>query len=242
MIGRIEQNNELKGEETDRIRTSTLNEQEKAAAIARIDAQTSARNRLLAHEEAEIKHKQAVSDKAFNVAEAIEKGVIAVISALPKGPEYAAIVAASAAIEVAKIAATPIPPVPAYEKGTDYHPGGQMLVGEKGRELMIKPSGEMSLTPGIPTLMYGERGTKIIPNNKLFANSDMVNNVLLAQIFKQSAAQIESNETAAKMEELKTAIESAARAQISAIRKVSVRTIVNVDTKFPTYIEKRIKG
>lgn len=56
-----------------------------------------------------------------------------------------------------------------YAKGTPAggHPGGDAIVGEKGRELGILPNGRAFLTPGKDTFMPDlPRGTHIVPNRE----------------------------------------------------------------------------
>jgi hypothetical protein len=53
--------------------------------------------------------------------------------------------------------------VPQYEIGTDNHPGGLAIVGEKGSEL-ISTNGRLSLSPGMPTMMNLPKGTEVIPH------------------------------------------------------------------------------
>ena len=67
------------------------------------------------------------------------------------------------ALGALQIAAVLSEPMPQYAGGTDSSLAGPAIVGEKGRELKVDPSGKMSLTPGKPTLDYLKKGTKIVP-------------------------------------------------------------------------------
>lgn len=53
-----------------------------------------------------------------------------------------------------------------FFKGTDYAPEGLAWVGEQGRELVVDPSGQMTMTPNKATLTYLRRGTKVITNRE----------------------------------------------------------------------------
>lgn len=57
-------------------------------------------------------------------------------------------------------------PVRAYHSGTDGHPGGPMIVGDKyGRELVQFPDGRMWMSPDTDTLVPdAPKGTRVIPN------------------------------------------------------------------------------
>ena len=73
------------------------------------------------------------------------------------------LVATQGAMQLAALLSKPLP---AYEKGTpkEGHGGGLALVGEKRRELVITPSGQMFYTPNKPTIMDLPRDSHVIPN------------------------------------------------------------------------------
>ena len=53
---------------------------------------------------------------------------------------------------------------PAYAKGTDGHPGGNMTVNDgAGAEMVIRPNGQAFIPQGQNVTMYGEPGTQVIP-------------------------------------------------------------------------------
>ena len=56
--------------------------------------------------------------------------------------------------------------VPQYAKGTDGHPGGLAIVGEKGRELIKLPDGRSFISPEGDTLLNLPKGTHVIPNKE----------------------------------------------------------------------------
>jgi len=106
--------------------------------------------RKYAKKEQQLAYAQAIINIAQGVTKAIAQGGIL-------GLITGAIVAAAGAIQLNAIAAQK------FAKGTESSPEGPAIVGEKGRELRIEPSGKMSLTPGKPTLTNLEKGTKIYP-------------------------------------------------------------------------------
>lgn len=53
---------------------------------------------------------------------------------------------------------------PQYAKGTDGHPGGMAMIGEKGRELVQMPNGRSFISPGSHTMLNLPKGTQVIPN------------------------------------------------------------------------------
>ena len=95
---------------------------------------------------------------------------------------------------------------------------------------MITPGGKQILKPDKPTLMYGERGTKIIPH-------DEVNRMLLRDIYQQTAMHIEKNNDK-KFDELKEAVVLGSQAQVSAMKKIRNSIIVNVDSGLQAHYKK----
>lgn len=75
----------------------------------------------------------------------------------------AAIVGAMGAVQVATIAATPIP---SYAEGTKdgYHPGGKALVGDAGKREVVMFNGLAWITPDTPMLVDLPRGAKVFPD------------------------------------------------------------------------------
>lgn len=119
----------------------------------------------------EAQRKAAIYDKAVSATQAAIATALAVIKALadPGGFAGAALSIAAGiagAIQVAAILASPIPQF--FEGGTA--PGGPIIAGELGRELMISPTGKLSLTPNKATLMTNvPAGTEIIPSDETSA-------------------------------------------------------------------------
>jgi hypothetical protein len=136
-------NEKLKATEIDRINSSTLSEQDKAAKITVLNAQAQAQQNAIDLQKRKVQHDQAVADKAYNVAKATEEGIVATLAVI-ETPVLAALVAAASAVAVAKIIATP---VPAYEEGTDFHPGGAALLHHG--ELVTEPGKNPFLTSGV---------------------------------------------------------------------------------------------
>lgn len=53
-----------------------------------------------------------------------------------------------------------------YAKGTDNHPGGPAVIGEKGSELVNLPGGRSFLSPNSDTMLNLPKGTQVIPNKE----------------------------------------------------------------------------
>ncbi|MBX4188403.1 MAG: hypothetical protein KW793_04720, partial [Candidatus Doudnabacteria bacterium] len=166
----------------------------------KIELRSSARREQLEAKKKQIQTKSAQTEKALALFQAFIDGRAAVVAGLKEGgPVLAALYGVIAAINVAAIAAKPIPQ---FFKGTDNSPEGLAMVGEKGAELKIEPSGNVSLTPSVPTLDYLQAGTKIIPHNetmKMLALSGLGKDVMMQREQNQqvdlakSLKQIEKN-------------------------------------------------
>lgn len=148
--------------EINKIRLLPIAEQEKNKRIAELSAEQYAFNAELRRREVEERRRQMEFEKQAAIAQATIDGIAAVIKVIDK-PYLAAAIGAISAAKIAQMAATPIPQ---YYKGTLSSPEGLAWVGEKGPELKIGPKGDVSLTPGRPTLDYLEKGTQIIPADK----------------------------------------------------------------------------
>ena len=127
-------------------------------------AQKTAINEKYAKKEGELKRKEAIAQKAsslFSIALSTAEGVMKATAALmlPLIPFIIAAGAVQAATVMAK-------PIPQYASGVLSSPEGLAIVGERGHELMIDPSGNMDLSGDLAELAYLKQGTKIIPSDE----------------------------------------------------------------------------
>lgn len=143
-------------------------EQEKADRIAIINAKAQAQKDIIAQKQRQIEQKQAQFEKLRSIAGIIQntaQGVTSALAMFPPNPVLATIIGAIGAVQLARVLSTPIPK---YAKGTDHKPtSGAMIVGERGTELVVNPDGSSYLTPDSASLAWGEKGTKVIPHEKL---------------------------------------------------------------------------
>lgn len=112
--------------------------------------------------------KFAKFEKAAAILSAGLKGSLAVLNQLSSGDPYTAFGRAIAAGVVAgiEIAAIAVAPLPQYAEGTDFHPGGAAIVGEKGTEKISTPGGQSFYSPDRPTLVNLPVGAKVTPNDE----------------------------------------------------------------------------
>jgi hypothetical protein len=121
--------------------------------------QKTAINKKYADEEAKLKRKGAVADKVAALFEIAINTAVNISNTPLLTAFYIALGAAEAAVVISK-------PLPSYALGTHSAAGGLSVVGERGRELMISPSGQLGLTGESAELMDIQRGTKIIPSDE----------------------------------------------------------------------------
>lgn len=142
----------------------------KARAMAIIDAETASKQKAIQTQIAEEKTKQARADKIAAIAEIILNTAIGVSKTVGElgvfGIPTSSLVIALGALQLAKVAATPIPQF-AKGTGTGAHRGGLAIIGEKGIEGVHEPGKPTYYSPGVATLVNLPRGTKITPNHML---------------------------------------------------------------------------
>lgn len=159
-----EANQEAGDQEQERIsqlvEKKVITEEEGEARKRAAEAQTAKKNEELEKKKAALLRKQAIFQKATDLAQAGIATALAVTQALPN-LVLAAIAGAMGAINIATIAATPIPK---YARGTDYHPGGPAIVGDGGRPEVISFNGSAWLTPDKPTLLDIPTGAAVYPD------------------------------------------------------------------------------
>ena len=157
---RIKRNKQL---ELDRIKESTLSEEEKQrrTTIAQIRAQQE--EERIEQKRRQIEQRRARAERMNAITGIVLNTARAVSQALPNIP-LSIIVGAIGAAQLATALAQPIPQ---FADGTDSSPAGLAIVGERGTELRIDPNGRQSLTPDKPTLTNLKKGTQIIPNHEL---------------------------------------------------------------------------
>ena len=123
---------------------------------------TDKKNQDLEKKKQELARKQAIWDKATSIAQAGIATALAITNSLPTFV-LAAIVGAMGAIQIATIAATPIP---SYAEGTKNcaHPGGKALVGDAGKREVVMYKGMAWVTPDTPMLVDLPKGAQVFPD------------------------------------------------------------------------------
>jgi len=126
-------------------------------------------------EKAKLLRRQAIADKAQSALSIILNTAEAIMQAWANFPATAgvltAIISAIGATQLATVLAAPIPQ---FAKGTKDAPE-TFIAGEKGIEAIVKPSGDVLITPNEPTLFSDKSliGSTILPHDqtqKMLAN------------------------------------------------------------------------
>lgn len=151
---------------TELVTKKVITEEEGEARKRAAEAQTAKKNEELEKKKQQLKHKQAVWDKANSIAQAGISTSLAIMNMMKSAPwpvniAMAAIAGAMGAVQVATILATPIPK---YAKGTDRHKGGPAIVGDGGVPELVIFGGKSWITPDTPTLVDMPAGAVVIPD------------------------------------------------------------------------------
>ena len=138
-----------------------MSEENRKAKQIELDQKKAASEKAINDKIMAEKVKMAKWDKAQAIIQAIVATALSVLNTskmgFPLAIPFIALAAAAGAVQVATIASQPLP---AYEHGTDNHPGGWSLWGEKRPEVAVTPSGETFLADK-PTVTNFDAGTKI---------------------------------------------------------------------------------
>lgn len=183
-----EANEEQSEKEIERIETlvenNVITEEEGEARKRATEAKTAQKNEELEKKKQAIEYKQAVWQKATDLAQAGISTALGIMQTIanvgfPLAIPMIATISALGAIQMATIAATPIPK---YAKGTgeNGHPGGLAIVGDGGRQEAVLFGDKIWITPDKPTLVDIPQGATVYPDindfETLATENDMYTN------------------------------------------------------------------
>lgn len=152
--------------------SGAISEEEAEVRKRAAEAETSRKNEELEKKKVQLQQKQAKWQKGVDIAQAGIATALAITRALPN-LVLAAIVGAMGAVQIATIAATPIP---AYKEGTKNggHIGGLAIVGDGGKQEVVVYGGKSWITPDVPTVVDLPRGAEVFPDiNEFVGNVSM---------------------------------------------------------------------
>lgn len=161
------------------------------------EEETSRKNKELEKKKAELQTRQAKFQKAMDIAHTIAATAQAIMVAYKDagpiaGAIFAAMIAATGAVQLATIIAQPIPK---YAHGTDNHPGGLAIVGDGGRSEAVLVGDKAYITPDKPTLLSLPAGAEVVPdlNDPAFLSRFVDNTYWLTHNKKGEPVQIVNN-------------------------------------------------
>ena len=184
-ISKIEEQQEANEEDSEReieridtlVEHKVITQEEGEARKRAAEEKTAKKNEELEKKKAQIQYKQALWEKATNLAQAGIATALAIAQALPN-IALAAIAGAMGAIQVATILATPIPK---YAKGTgeNGHPGGFAIVGDGGKQEVVLFDNKMWITPDTPTFANIPKGAVVYPDIDSFRTLEQIGEPLI---------------------------------------------------------------
>ena len=232
--------------EIENIRNSTLSEQEKAAAIIQLQAQQAAKKQEIENKQKQEKIKQAKTDKAIAVAKIIAEAALAQITAWTEGDPYTKVARSIAAgiAGASALASALAAPIPEYAEGTDNHPGGPAIVGEKKvngtyqRELVKFPGGKTQMVDK-PTLFPDmPLGTQVLTGEEM--NREIYNSMIRRTANGLQVREIAQPEPLS-MDGVISAMYDTASMTINALKKQKSPTIIlNNNAGWGEYISKLV--
>lgn len=153
------------------VENGVISTEEGEARKRAAEAETAKKNEELEKEKVKLQQKQAKWQKGVDIAQASISTALAITRALPN-LILAGIVAAMGAVQIATIAATPIP---AYKEGTKNggHIGGLAIVGDGGKQEVIVYGGKGWITPDTPTIVDLPKGAEVYPDINSFDNVNL---------------------------------------------------------------------
>lgn len=161
------------------------------------EEETSRKNKELERKKAELQTRQAKFQKSIDIAQTIAATAQAIMVAYKDagpiaGAIFAAMIAATGAVQLATIIAQPIPK---YAHGTDNHPGGLAIVGDGGRSEAVLVGDKAYITPDKPTLLSLPAGAEVVPdlNDPAFLSRFVDNTYWLTHNKKGEPVQIVNN-------------------------------------------------
>ena len=157
----FEKSNELFETQQAQLDNSIMSEENRKAKQIELDNKKAASDKAINDKIMAEKIKMAKWDKAQGIVQAIIATAMSILNSskmgFPLAIPFIALAAATGAVQVSTIASQPLP---AYEHGTDNHPGGLSLWGEKRPEVAVLPGGQTFIAEN-PTISNFDAGTKI---------------------------------------------------------------------------------
>jgi hypothetical protein len=220
------------------INNSTLSEEQKAARLKIIEAQKLAQTEAIERRKRQLDLERARFEKAANIASIITDTALAVVRALGDkslpGPLRIPFAIAVGAIGAANLIRAIAAPLPRFAAGTKSSPEGWALTDELGPEMYRTPAGKIFMGDNQPTVRYLEKGTEIIPHDKLHKR-------MMDSTLSMITTPVKDN-TASELRQMREENKWYAQQYIKALQNQKRRTIVNnrIDTGWGSYLQKQV--
>jgi tape measure domain-containing protein len=133
-------------------------------------------------EEKELRTKEFEAQRAAAIAQVVFKTAPIIAEYFVTG-FLAPLAIAGLATAAAQIAFIAAQPVPEFKEGTKGKPfkGGKAIVGEIGKEWVVTTSGQVYETPGVATLVDLPKGSQVIPHHEVIKSERFMGSKLMNQ-------------------------------------------------------------
>jgi hypothetical protein len=133
-------------------------------------------------EEKELRTKEFEAQRAAAIAQVVFKTAPIIAEYFVSG-FLAPLAIAGLATAAAQIAFIAAQPVPEFKEGTKGKPfkGGKAIVGEIGKEWVVTTSGQVYETPGVATLVDLPKGSQVIPHHEVIKSERFMGSKLMNQ-------------------------------------------------------------
>jgi hypothetical protein len=133
-------------------------------------------------EEKELRTKEFEAQRAAAIAQVVFKTAPIIAEYFVSG-FLAPLAIAGLATAAAQIAFIAAQPVPEFKEGTKGKPfkGGKAIVGEIGKEWVVTTSGAVYETPGVATLVDLPKGSQVIPHHEVIKSERFMGSKLMNQ-------------------------------------------------------------
>jgi len=227
--------------EVNAINSSTMNEQQKRSALLITEKQAAEQKAALQKQAKEEDIKKAKFDKAaaiLSIAVHTAEAIAGALAAFPEtaGMPFTAIDAAIGAVQIAAVAAKPIPQ---YADGTDFHPGGPAIVGEGAFSELVQTPGGTFIADKTMLLPDLAAGSKVTPINENTIN-DLMNIALIRSMATGQVIQTDK-ELRNEIKGLKGVINQQTQTLKEALKAQRPPTVIVKSDSFNDYIRRSVK-
>jgi hypothetical protein len=186
--------------------------QDRAAAIAIIEARAAAQKEALQKKQRDLDIKKAQFDKAQAIARVVQETAVGLLSLLADpNPPTKALIPLFVATAAAQLASVVAQPIPRYKHGKNVNDmyEGPAIVGDGGRkEAIVREDGSIEITKDTPQLTYVKKRDIVLPDASKVVNYMVSNGTSITESRGNANTSVE------------VAIHSMKRDVVDAIKKI----------------------